>query len=94
MKNKENGNRRPCYFCFNDSDNPEIIWFVPISSKVDKYKKLYDDKKKKYKDKNGNIYLKQIQAFEKIVNSGKTNYKMANRAVQVQQVVDEVYKQN
>ena len=49
MKNKENGNRRPCYFCFNDSDNPEIIWFVPISSKVDKYKKLYDVKKKKYK---------------------------------------------
>ena len=51
-------------------------------------------KPKKYKGKNGNMYLKQIQAFAKQVNSGKLNYKLANRAVQVQQVVDEVYKQN
>ena len=49
MKNKENGNRRPCYFCFNDSDNPEIIWFVPISSKVNKYKEIYENKKKSRK---------------------------------------------
>ena len=46
MKNKENGNKRPCYFCFNDPENKEIIWFVPISSKVDKYKVIYENKKK------------------------------------------------
>ena len=39
MKNKENGNKRPCYFCFRDRKNKEIIWFVPISTKYDKYKK-------------------------------------------------------
>ena len=33
MINKENGNKRPCYFCFKDRQNSEIIWFVPISSK-------------------------------------------------------------
>lgn len=45
-ENKENGNKRPCYFCFNDFENKEIIWFVPISSKVEKYKNIYEDKKK------------------------------------------------
>ena len=46
MENKENGNKRPCYFCFNDMENEEIIWFVPISSKVEKYKSIYENKKK------------------------------------------------
>ena len=46
MENKENGNKRPCYFCFNDPENEAIIWFVPISSKVDKYKVIYENKKK------------------------------------------------
>ena len=41
MVNKESGNKRPCYFCFNDPENEEIIWFVPISSKVEKYKAIY-----------------------------------------------------
>ncbi|MBP3284685.1 MAG: hypothetical protein J6M02_04225 [Clostridia bacterium] len=44
MQNKENGNKRPCYFCFKDLEDEEIIWFVPISSKVDKYKAIYDKK--------------------------------------------------
>ena len=46
MQNKESGNKRPCYFCFNDPENEEIIWFVPISSKVEKYKVIYENKKK------------------------------------------------
>lgn len=45
----ENGNKRPCYFCFNDLENKEIIWFVPISSKVEKYKSIYEIKKKSRK---------------------------------------------
>lgn len=49
MKNKENGNKRPCYFCFKDNSDDRIIWFVPISSKYEKYKKIYEDKKKKQK---------------------------------------------
>lgn len=49
MQNKENGNRRPCYFCFNDLESTEIIWFVPISSKIKKYKAIYEKKKKERK---------------------------------------------
>lgn len=47
MANKENGNKRPCYFCFRDRKNKEIIWFVPISTKYEKYKELYEKKKSK-----------------------------------------------
>lgn len=45
MENKENGNKRPCYFCFRDRQDKEIVWFVPISTKYDKYQKIYDKKK-------------------------------------------------
>ena len=47
MKNKEEGNKRLCYFCFRDRKNKEIIWFVPITTKYDKYKKIYENKKLK-----------------------------------------------
>ena len=47
MLNKENGTKRPCYFCFRDRKNEEIIWFVPISTKYEKYKKIYENKKLK-----------------------------------------------
>lgn len=47
MENKEDGAKRPCYFCFRDRKNKEIIWFIPISTKYDKYKKIYDNKNQK-----------------------------------------------
>lgn len=47
MINKENGNKRPCYFCFRDRKDKEIVWFVPISTKYGKYKKIYENKKLK-----------------------------------------------
>ena len=47
MENKEGGNKRPCYFCFRDRKDERIIWFVPISTKYDKYKRIYESKKMK-----------------------------------------------
>ena len=47
MLNKENGKKRPCYFCFRDKYNKEIIWFVPLSTKYEKYQKIYEYKKQK-----------------------------------------------
>ena len=32
MENKESGNKRPCYFCFSDRKDKDIVWFVPIST--------------------------------------------------------------
>ena len=54
MENKDGGTKRPCYFCFRDRKNKEIIWFVPISTKYDKYKKIYDNKKLKKETSNYN----------------------------------------
>lgn len=39
----------------------------------------------------GDLYLKQIQSFCRQVKSGKPDYFYADRAVQVQSVVDSIY---
>lgn len=49
MVNKENGHMRPCYYCFKDSRNNGLYWFIPVSSKVEKYKAIYDKKLARYK---------------------------------------------
>lgn len=45
MQNHERGKKRPTYFTIKDK---EILWFIPISSKVEKYKKIVYKKVQKY----------------------------------------------
>ena len=45
MINHENGRSRPTYFTIKDKD---ILWFIPLSSKVSKYRDIIDKKIKKY----------------------------------------------
>ena len=45
MQNHENGKSRPTYFTIKDND---ILWFIPISSKIDKYQKIIDKKVERY----------------------------------------------
>lgn len=45
MSNHENGHARPTYFTIKDKD---ILWFVPLSSKIDKYQKIINQKIQKY----------------------------------------------
>ncbi len=45
MKNHEKGKTRPTYFTIKEQD---ILWFIPLSTKVEKYQKLIDIKTKKY----------------------------------------------
>ena len=45
MINHENGRARPTYFTIKDKD---ILWFIPLSSKINKYQKIVDKKMKKY----------------------------------------------
>ena len=47
MRNHENGKTRPTYFCIKEK-NSEILWFIPMSSKVEKYKALRESKIAKY----------------------------------------------
>ena len=47
MGNKEDGNYRPHYYAIEDSGNKDIFWMIPISSKVEKYKKIIISKIKR-----------------------------------------------
>lgn len=52
MQNKDiiNGtpHNRPCFFAFKDSKIADIYWIVPISSKYEKFKRIEQEKIKKY----------------------------------------------
>ena len=45
MQNHERGKKRPTYFTIKNGD---ILWFIPISSKVDKYQRIINNKIEKY----------------------------------------------
>lgn len=47
MKNHEGNSTRPNYFCIQIEES-EVMWFIPMSSKVDKYKAIIETKTKKY----------------------------------------------
>lgn len=52
MPNKDNINpntgNRPCFFSFQDKNEANIFWLVPISSKSEKYQSIYDKNVAKY----------------------------------------------
>ncbi len=81
--NKDNGNKRPCYYCFKDKKEDGLIWFVPISSKVDKYKKIYEDKQKKYKRVDTLVFGK--------VNGEERIFLIQNMFPTIQKYIEEVY---
>ena len=104
MENKDGVTKRPCYFCFRDRKDKEIIWFVPISTKYDKYKKIYDNKKLKSRNKPvynfvfGNVLGKKavfliqniFPTTEKYIEEKYTN---SNKDVEIPTVVkDEIIK--
>lgn len=45
MANHERGKKRPTYFTIEDK---EILWFIPLSSKVEKYQKIFDKKVERF----------------------------------------------
>ena len=45
MINHEKGHSRPSYLAIKD-DN--ILWFIPLSTKIEKYRSIIDKKEKKY----------------------------------------------
>lgn len=45
MQNHERGKKRPTYFTIKEKN---ILWFIPISSKVEKYNKIINKKIERY----------------------------------------------
>ena len=71
MKNKENSIKRPCYYCFKSKENEKIIWFIPVSTKIEKYKKIYDKKIQKQKELGKNSSVDTI-VFGYVANTYST----------------------
>ena len=63
MINHENGHSRPSYLAIKDKD---ILWFIPLSSKIDKYQKIVDKKIKKYGKCSG-IVICEIASKKEVV---------------------------
>lgn len=45
MINHENGHSRPSYLAIKNDD---ILWFIPLSTKINKYRTIIENKEKKY----------------------------------------------
>jgi len=42
---------RPCFYAFKDKKNPLVLWCVPISSQLDKYLRIYNQKLDRQREK-------------------------------------------
>lgn len=49
MSNKENGGYRPHYLAVQDSQNPDVYWMIPVSSRFSKYQEIYTKQIARYK---------------------------------------------
>ena len=45
--------RRPCFYSIQDIKNDNIFWMIPVSSQIEKYKKILENKLKRYKEYDG-----------------------------------------
>ena len=68
MQNKENGNRRPCYYCIKSEEYEDIMWFIPVSTKVKKYKEIYEHKIKKQMEQGKKVSVDTI-VFGNVANT-------------------------
>ena len=65
--------------------------YAPQGDYSAKQERAYEKPELFYGEK-GNLYLKQINDFAKLIRAGKVDYSHAERAVHVQEIVDELYK--
>ena len=94
MINHENGHSRPSYLAIKDG---KILWFIPLSTKVDKYQKEIDKKKKKH-GRCKSILIKEIagvreaillqNAFPTIKKYVKSMHMIDGREIKVSSAVE------
>lgn len=63
MINHENGHSRPSYLAIRDN---QILWFIPLSTKVSKYKNIVEHKVKKF-GKCKTILIRKIAGREQAI---------------------------
>lgn len=47
MQNKQNGTYRPTFYCLRD-EKTSLLWLVPLSSRVEKFRAIHDKQVRKY----------------------------------------------
>lgn len=82
MTNKKSGNR-PCYYCF---EYEGLYWMIPISSKTEKYEKIFQQRKKKYRNYFGIKFG--------YVNGRRSAFLLQNLCPVTAEYVDQVYTIN
>lgn len=63
MINHENGHSRPSYLAVKDK---KILWFIPLSSKIEKYEPIINKKMKKYGSCKG-IMIRKILGRNQVI---------------------------
>lgn len=63
MINHENGHSRPSYLAIKDD---KLLWFIPLSSKIDKYDVIIQNKIKKYGSCKS-ILIKKIAGRKQVI---------------------------
>ena len=63
MINHDNGHSRPSYLAIKDKD---ILWFIPLSSKINKYKPIIEKKERKYGSCK-TILIRKIAGREQVI---------------------------
>lgn len=86
MENKTQGTKRPTYFCFRDKKEKDILWFVPMSSKYDKYLEIYEYiKQKRGKEPNNFVFARNVAGK-------KTVFLIQNMFPTLAKYIEEEYK--
>ncbi len=80
MGNKEGHHNRPCYYCY---DYDRFFMMVPISSQLEKYQAIYDEKIKKYSSYDGIVFG--------FVNGKKRAFLIQNLCPVTEEFISEVY---
>ncbi len=89
MKNKDNGKRRPCFYCLEDAKTKGLFWFIPISSKVNKYEKIYNNKIEKQSKNKKNPVVDTIVFGQ--LNNEKRVFLIQNMFPIISKYIDETY---
>ena len=94
LSTNKKGTKRPAYYCFKDKQNSKILWFVPISSKYQKYKNIYNDKIQKQLIKNPNKKPSvDTLVFDKIANRDSV-FLIQNMFPVLEKYIDNIYIKN
>ena len=83
MINHESGHSRPSYIAIKDDD---ILWFIPLSTKIEKYRTIIEKKEKKYGSCK-TILIKKIAGREQAILIQK-NYPTLEKYIQSRHTID------